>query len=84
MTSSRERVVGAWRWLRDMATPSDAAWNGAAIALVGLWGLLVVSFIGLGLVPHFTIGSAIGLVTLFVLLALGVPFCSCCSGSSRC
>jgi hypothetical protein len=70
MVSFRERIVAAWHWLREMVTPSDAAWNGAAIGLVGFWALFVVSFIELGLVPHFTIGSAIGLVTLFVLLAL--------------
>jgi hypothetical protein len=34
MASFRERILGAWHWLRDLVTPSDAAWNGAAIALV--------------------------------------------------
>jgi len=32
--------------------------------------LLFLSFVGLGLVPHFTIGSTIVFFTLFALLAL--------------
>jgi len=63
------RLRSAMRRIRAAFTPSDAAWNGAANALIGLWVLIFVVFVWHELVFNFTIEKAIGLLVLFALLA---------------
>jgi len=62
------RLRSAMRRIRAAFTPSDAAWNGAAYALIALWVLIFVVFVWHELVFSFTIEKALGLLVLFALL----------------
>jgi Chlorophyllase len=60
----------AGKWLRRYFSPSDTAWTAASYALLTLWGLLLVSlFFGDGS-AGVTWESALGVATIFGLMAL--------------
>ena len=65
------RSVG--RWITRVCTPSAAGWAGATWALVAVWGLLVIAFLGHEVAPQFSVGKLAGLLTMVGALAERSP-----------
>ena len=56
--------------LRRILTPTGAAWSVATRLMLALWLLLFVSFLFINVIPHFSSGKLLGLVALFVTMAV--------------
>ena len=65
LSKARVWLRGAGGWVRELCTPSDRAWSAASYALWAFWAFLIVSFLVVTLLPHFSIGQTEGLLAIF-------------------
>jgi hypothetical protein len=64
------RLKLAAQSLRRFLTPTTEAWSAAAWLMLAVWVLLFLSFIVINVIPHFSFEKLVGLVALFVAMAL--------------
>ena len=64
------RLKLAAQSLRRFLTPTTGAWSVATWLMLAVWVLLFLSFIFINVIPHFSFEKLVGLVALFVTMAV--------------
>jgi hypothetical protein len=64
------RLKSAAQLLRRFLSPSIEVWSVATWLMLAVWVLVFLSFIFINVVPHFGIEKLVGLVALFVEMAI--------------
>ena len=70
ISTSWAKLKSAAQSLRRILTPTAAAWSVATRLMLALWLLLFFSFLFINVIPHFSTGKLVGLIALFIMMAV--------------